>query len=158
MQGLKKGFLGYPSASVAFGLPSPSLSEKRNDGPENLLVLLRHLDEGETHIHKRARVLPGIEIGPHHLASDDDLLPVGKFEDQLVDLLLRELLLAMNENPAGSDISRFALDHALAGDDGDGPIHVDSWRYAPFRRINQIPYSLPSLTAFADGDSVTEPA
>jgi hypothetical protein len=88
------------------------------------------------------------------LASDDDLFPVGKFDDHLIDLILRELLLAVDENPAGSDISRFALDHSLAGYDGNRPVHIDSGRLASFSGINQIPNSLLSFTAFADGDSV----
>jgi hypothetical protein len=102
----KRGFLGnLLSALATLGLPLPSLSKNRNDGPENFLVLIRHLDEREAHIHKRTRIVPSIEIGPHPLASDDDLFPVGKFDDHLVDLVLRELLLTVDEYSAGSDIS-----------------------------------------------------
>jgi hypothetical protein len=102
----RRGFLGnLLSALATLRLPLPSLSKNRNDGPENFLVLIRHLDEREAHIRKRTRILPSIEIGPHHLAFDDDLFPVGKFDDHLVDLALRELLIAVDEYSAGSDIS-----------------------------------------------------
>lgn len=90
---------------ITLGFPPSSLSKKGNDGPENFLVLIRHLDEGEAHIHKRARILPPIEIGPHHLAFDDDLFPIGQLDDHLVDLVLRELRLAVDEYSAGGDIS-----------------------------------------------------
>ena len=125
--GAKEGVLsGWPSALAAFGLPLPSLTKKRDDGPENFLILIGHLDERETHVHKSVRIFPAIQIGPHHLAFDDDLFPVGKFDDQLVDLVLGKLLLAVDKYTAGGDISRFTLDHALARNDRDGPVHTDS--------------------------------
>ena len=44
-------------ASASLGLSLPSFAKQRDDGPENLLVLIRHLDERETHIHEHARIL-----------------------------------------------------------------------------------------------------
>jgi hypothetical protein len=137
-------------ASASLGLSLPSFAKQRDDGLENLLVLIRHLDKREPHIDKRARIFPAIQIGPHHPAFDDDLFPVGKLEDQLVNLVLRELLLAVDKNPAGSYISRLTLNRALAGNEGNRPVYIDSGSLASFAGINQILLSLVSLTASAD--------
>jgi len=131
-------------------------SEKRNDGPERTLVLLRDLDERETHIHQRTRLLPAIEIGPHPLAFDDDLLSVGKFDDHLVELIFGELRLAVDEYSARSDISGFTLNCALAGNDGNRPVHIDSRCLSFFAGVDQIAFSLLSLTTFSHSEGFAE--